>query len=220
MILRSCLLVVGAYLAGSIPTSYLVSKWLRGRDLREYGSGTVSGSMLYEHVSRWAIVPVGLFDLGKAAFPVWAGQQWGLGLPVAIVGGLVAVAGHNWPIFLRFHGGRGLGCFLGLLVPFFPWGFPFVLAFLTLGWMLGDSAPWALAGLATLPLFGLAVGGPVTEVAIAAGGMMLVTLAKRLEANRRPLPPRGPERRWVVFRRLVFDRDIADHKEWIAREPV
>lgn len=219
MILKSCLLILGAYLVGSIPTSYVASKWLRGRDLREYGSGTVSGSMLFEHVARWAVVPVGLFDVCKAALPVWVGQMWGLGLPVAIAGGLAAILGHNWPVFLRFHGGRGLGCFLGLLVPFFPWGFPFVLAFLAVGWLLGDSAPWALASLAMVPFFALAVGGPVAAVGMAAGGMALLTLSKRLEANRRPLPPPGPERRRVLLRRLVLDRDIADHKAWIAREP-
>ena len=220
MILKSCLLVLGAYLVGSIPTSYLVGKWLRGRDLREYGSGTVSGSMLYEHVARWAVVPVGLFDMGKAALPLWLGQQWGLALPVAIAGGLAAIAGHNWPLFLRFHGGRGLGCFLGLMLPFFPWGFPFVLAFLMVGWLLGDSAPWALVGIGTLPLFAYAVGGPAAMVGLAAGGFLVLTLGKRLEANRRPLPPPGPERRRVLVRRLILDRDITDHQAWIAREPV
>lgn len=219
MTLESCLLILGAYLVGSIPTSYVAGKWLRGRDLRKYGSGTVSGSMLYEHVARWAIVPVGLFDIGKTALPVWLGQQWGLGLPAAIVGGLAAITGHNWPLFLRFHGGRGLGCFLGLLIPFFPLGCPFVLAFLAAGWLLGDSAPWALVGLAALPLFAYAVGAPVALVGLAAGGMLLLTLVKRLEANRRPLPPPGAERRRVLVRRLVLDRDISDHEAWIAREP-
>jgi glycerol-3-phosphate acyltransferase PlsY len=175
--------------------------------------------MLYEHVARWAVVPVGLFDVGKAALPVWLGQLWGLGLPVAIAGGLAAVAGHNWPVFLRFHGGRGLGCFLGLMLPFFPWGFPFVLAFLMVGWLLGDSAPWALAGLGTLPVFAQIVGGPTAMVAMAAGGTLLLTLIKRLEANRRPLPPPGPERRRVLARRFILDRDIVDHETWIAREP-
>lgn len=219
MVLRCSLLLIGAYLIGSIPTSYLAGMWLRGRDLRQYGSGTVSGSMLYEHVARWAVVPVGLFDLGKAALPVWLGQRWELGLPMAVCGGLAAIVGHNWPLFLRLHGGRGLGCFLGILLPFFPWGFPYVLAFLALGWVLGDSAPWALVGVATVPLFGQMVGGPAAVLGLAAGGTLLLTLVKRLEANGRPWPPAGMGRWQVFVRRLVFDRDIADHKAWIAREP-
>jgi hypothetical protein len=49
--------------------------------------------------------------------------------------------------------------------------------------------------------------------------MVVLTLLKRLEANRRPLPPPGPERRRVILRRLVFDRDIASHEAWIHRRP-
>ena len=218
MILESALFVLGGYLLGSIPTAYLVGKWLGKRDLRRYGSGTVSGSMVYEHVARWAVVPVGLFDMAKAAVPAWLALHLGLGMPTAAAAGLAAVAGHNWPIFLRFTGGRGLGTFMGLLVVIFPWGFPWLLAFLAIGWRLGDSAPWALVGLVTLPLLSYLVGGPdvVTPVT---GMMLLLTLGKRLEANRRPLPPPGPERRRVILRRLLLDRDITSHSEWIRREP-
>ena len=215
---EAVLLVLAGYLLGSIPTAYLAGKWLKRFDLRQYGSGTVSGSMVYEHVARWAVIPVGLFDIGKAALPAWLGLQMGLGPAVATAAGLAAVAGHNWPIFFHFTGGRGLGTFLGLLWVIFPWGFPWMLGFLAVGWLLGDSAPWALASLVTLPLFTYFVGGP-DVVAPAAGAMLLLTLVKRLEANRRPLPPPGPERRKVILRRLFLDRDIASHKEWINRRP-
>jgi glycerol-3-phosphate acyltransferase PlsY len=217
-IVESALLILAGYLLGSIPASYLVSKWATGKDLRRYGSGTVSGSMVWEHVARWAIVPVGLFDLGKTALPTWLGLQLGLGLPVATAAGLAAVAGHNWPLYLRFTGGRGLGGFMGVLLVIFPWGFPWMLAFLAVGWRLGDSAPWALVSLATLPLLSHIVDGPGI-VAPATGAMLLLTFAKRLEANRRPLPPSGPERWRVVLRRLFLDRDIASHQDWIQRRP-
>ena len=218
MIVETALLVVGGYLLGSIPTAYLVGRWLTGRDVRRYGSGTVGGSMVFEHVAKWAVIPVGLFDMGKAALPAWLGLQLGLGMAVAAAAGLVAVAGHNWPLFLRFTGGRGLGCFLGVLLVLFPWGFPWMLALLAIGWLLGDSAPWALASLVTLPLFAYAVGGSEV-ITPACGAMLLLTLAKRLEANRRPLPPAGPERQRVILRRLFLDRDIASHQEWIRRKP-
>jgi len=218
VILESALLILGGYLLGSIPTAYLAGRWLGKLDLRRYGSGTMSGSMVYEHVARWAVVPVGLFDMAKAALPAWLVLHLGLGEALAAAAGLAAVAGHNWPLFLHFTGGRGLGTFMGALLPIFPWGFPWMLVFLAVGWRLGDSAPWALVGLVTLPLFSVLVGGPGV-VAPATGAMLLLTLAKRLEANRRPLPPPGPERRQVVLRRLLFDRDIASHAEWIERKP-
>ena len=216
--LESILLVLGGYLLGSIPTAYLVTKWFAKRDIRQYGSGTVSGSMVYEHVARWAVVPVGLFDMAKATLPAWLALYLDLGQPTAAAAGLAAVAGHNWPVFLRFTGGRGLGTFMGVLLVLFPWGFPWMLAFLAIGWRLGDSAPWALASLVSLPLFAYLIDGP-TIVAPATGVMLLLTLAKRLEANRRPLPPPGLERRRVILRRLLLDRDIASHSDWIRREP-
>jgi glycerol-3-phosphate acyltransferase PlsY len=218
MIVESALLIVGGYLLGSIPTAYLVGRWIKDLDLRRYGSGTVSGSMVWEHVARWAVFPVGLFDMFKAALPAWLGLRLELGMPVAVAAGLAAVAGHNWPVFLRFTGGRGLGSFLGVLLVIFPWGFPWMLAALAIGWLLGDSAPWALAGLVSLPLWSLVVGGPEIVIPLAAG-MLALTLGKRMEANRRPLPPPGPERRRVILLRLFFDRDIVSHSEWIRRKP-
>ena len=217
--LESALLVLGGYLLGSIPTAYLVGRWLGKLDLRTYGSGTVSGSMIYEHVARWAVVPVGLFDMAKAAFPAWLALQLDLDMPTAAAAGLAAVSGHNWPVYLRFTGGRGLGTFMGMLLPIFPWGFPWMLFFLAVGWRLGDSAPWALVGMVTLPLLSALIEGP-DVVLPAAAAMLLLTLGKRLEANRRPLPPPGdPERRRVILRRLMLDRDIASHEDWIRRRP-
>ncbi len=214
----SLLLIAAAYLLGSIPTAQLVSGWLAGKDLRRYGSGTVSGSMVYEHVARWAVVPVGLFDIAKAAFPTWLALHLGLGTAAAAAAGLAAIIGHNWPIFFHFAGGRGLATILGLLLVLFPWGVPWLLAFLTVGWLLGDSAPFALAALLSLPLLARYVDGP-PFVAPLAGAMVLITLLKRLEANRRPLPQSGTERWRVILRRLLLDRDIASHSEWIHRRP-
>jgi glycerol-3-phosphate acyltransferase PlsY len=218
MSLQAVFLIVAGYLLGSIPTSYLAGRWLKGRDLRRYGSGTVSGSGVYEHVARWAVIPVGLFDIGKAALPTWLGLSLELGEGVAAAAGLAAVAGHNWPIFLRFSGGRGLGTFMGMLLVLFPWGFVWMLVLMAVGWRLGDSAPFALAGIATLPLSSHVIGGP-DVIAPLSGAMLLLTLGKRFEANRRPLPPPGPERRRVCLRRLFLDRDMADHQAWLRRQP-
>jgi glycerol-3-phosphate acyltransferase PlsY len=218
VIVQSALLIVAGYLLGSIPSAYLAGRWIKGLDLRHYGSGTVSGSMVWEHVARWVIVPVGLFDVGKTALPAWLGLQLGLGLPVAAAAGLAAVAGHNWPLYLRFIGGRGLGGFMGVLLVIFPWGFPWMLGFLAIGWRLGDSAPWALVSMVMLPLLAHLVGGPAV-VAPTTGAMLLLTLVKRLEANRRPLPSPGAERRRVILRRLLLDRDIVSHRDWIQRQP-
>lgn len=217
MWILSLLLILTGYLLGSIPSAYLAGKWIKGIDLRNYGSGTVSGSMVWEHVAHWAIFPVGIFDILKAAFPVWLGIRLGLSEPISIAAGLAAVVGHNWPIYLRFTGGRGLSPFLGVILIVFPWGFPWMLTFFAVGYLLGDSAPWALAGLIFLPLFNHWVNGPAVIDWFAAS-MVVLTIAKRLEANRRPLPQEKTTRRTVLLRRIFFDRDIASHQEWINRQ--
>jgi glycerol-3-phosphate acyltransferase PlsY len=217
-ILVSLFLVLLGYLCGSIPTAYVVGKWLKGIDLREYGSGTVSTSMVWEHVAHWVAPLVGIFDILKAAFPAWLGMKLGSGPAVATIAGLAAVIGHNWPIFLHFTGGRGISPFMGLLLVIFPWGFPWLLAFLSIGYVLGDSAPWGLASLVTMPVLAHWAGGLET-IRWAAGAMVLITLVKRLEANGRPLPKEAGERRKMILLRLFFDRDMWNHPAWIRRTP-
>ena len=100
----------------------------------------------------------------------------------------------------------------------FPWGTAWLLGFLGVGFLLGDSAPWALGSLLTTPILVYLLGGPESAY-LAVVAMLIVTLAKRLEANRRPLPAAGKDRRRVIALRALFDRDIRDHQEWIRREP-
>lgn len=212
------ILIAGGYLLGSVSPTYLVGRWLGRKDLRQYGSGALGGSMVYEHVSRWAVVPVAVFDIGKAALPAWLGLWLGFGEVVAAAAGLAAAVGHNWSIFLRFRGGRGMATFVGVWLVLYPLGVVWMGGLLAIGWRLGDSAPWLLVSLLTLPLLSWLLDGPEIVGPIA-GAMILIALAKRLEADRRPLPEPGPERRKAILRRAFLDRDIASHEAWLRREP-
>jgi glycerol-3-phosphate acyltransferase PlsY len=215
---ESILLIIGAYLLGSISPTYLVGHWFGDKDLRQYGSGTLGGSMVWEHVGRWVFLPVALFDVGKAALPTWLGLYLHQGFAVAAAAGLAAGAGHNWPVFLRFYGGRGMATIGGTLLILFPWGFVWLVALLAIGWRLGDSAPWLLVSLISMPALAHFLEGPEITAPLC-GAMILLTLAKRLEANRRPLPPAGPERLKALLHRAYLDRDILAHKDWIQHKP-
>jgi glycerol-3-phosphate acyltransferase PlsY len=220
IIFLSILLILSGYLIGSIPTAYLVGRLIRGRDVRRYGSGTVSGSMVYEHIAHWAVVPVGLFDVGKAALPSWLALHLGLGPGVAVAAGLAAAVGHNWPVFLNFTGGRGLSTFLGLLLVVFPWGVAWIIIPLAIGYLVfKDSPPFALFSMLTLPIFACFLDGS-SIVILSTICMLIIMIIKRLEANRRPLPDDIKEIGKILLRRLILDRDIASHADWINRQPI
>jgi glycerol-3-phosphate acyltransferase PlsY len=131
--------------------------------------------------------------------------------------GFAAIIGHNWPVFLNFHGGRGYSPFLGELLVLFPWGVPITLAGLALG------NPLRLPAIPLFVVMGLPIVSPYLNgsptVLWLSAGMTVITIVKRLEANRRPLPTDPVERRKVILRRIFLDRDIKDHKSWIRREP-
>ena len=212
------LLYMGAsYLLGAVPTGYLAVRVLKGVDIRQYGSGSVGGSNAGEVIGRWATIVVGIIDLSKAAFPVWlALYGLDLGYPLAVAAGLCTLIGHNWSIFIGFYGGRGLGTIVGTLFVIFPWGTLVLLLAMLIGWRLRNTAG-STVGLLLLPFASLLLDMPLA-VTIGCVGMILITAAKRLEANRAPLPD-GEARKQVLWRRLWLDRDIADHKEWLSRRP-
>ena len=141
-----------------------------------------------------------------------------MGEVVAMLAGFAAMIGHNWPIYLNFHGGRGFSPFLGELLVLFPWGVLIILAGLGLGNRL-QSAAVPLLVVILLPIFASWMGGS-SIVFWCSILMVLITLIKRIEANRRPLPTNPTERRKVILRRIFLDRDIEDHKAWIRREPL
>jgi len=211
------LFLVGAYLIGSVPSAYLAGRWLKGIDVREYGSGNVGGSNVWHSVARWAIVPVAIFDIGKAALMTWLAMvvlEWGAGL--ALVAGLFVAIGHAWSIFLRFSGGRGLSCLVGTLLVAFPTGCLVLVVAVVLGYLLKNTAGTTI-GFLLLPVTSLVMAEPAA-VTLGCLAIILFTALKRLEGNRKPLP-QGSDRWPVIWRRLWLDRDIADHEEWLKRRP-
>jgi len=124
--------VVVGYLLGSIPSGALISRRFSKVDIREYGSGKTGATNVLRTAGKKAAALVGAFDLLKGVLAVvFAGLivgrnylvvgDFGLGLLVAqCLAALAAMAGHNWSVFLKFRGGRGVATLFGGLIALCP----------------------------------------------------------------------------------------------------
>ena len=121
MIANYLLVIPIAYLLGSIPSGYLAARWLAGIDIREHGSGSTGATNVLRHVGKTPALIVFLVDVFKGSAAVLVAKQLlgGDAHGWLVAAGLLALAGHIWPIWLKGKGGKavatGLGMLLGLL---------------------------------------------------------------------------------------------------------
>jgi glycerol-3-phosphate acyltransferase PlsY len=189
-----------AYLVGSIPFSNLLARRVRGVDLREVGTGTVSGTGLYRVAGFTPMAVAGSLDVAKGAVgPLFAG----LDRPVlAALAGGAAVAGHDWSPFLAGAGGRGLSPAMGSLLVN-GWPGVVVLAAGLAGGRLArrTSLGCFVSYLVLVPALAATSG---RRGALAGVAVLLPILAKRLMGN---TPLEGRDRARVLVNRLVHDQD-------------
>ena len=193
-------LVLGAaWLAGSIPFSNLGARITKGVDLRDVGTGTVSGTSLHEVAGFGPLAVTGVLELAKGAVgPLLAGRHRPR-LAAAAAG--LAVAGHNWSPFLQGAGGRGISPSTGALLATAPAGAAVLLGGLAAGRLAHATGFGSfVADVALVPVVRRVHG---RDAALAAAAVLVPIFAKRLAGNRPPA-----DRRWATWReRLLFDRD-------------
>jgi acyl phosphate:glycerol-3-phosphate acyltransferase len=119
--------LVAAYLIGSFPSAYLVTRAQKGVDIREVGSHNLGAMNVFYKVGFVEGMIVLLADIGKGAAGVWVAELLGTSLIVQMAAGVCVVLGHSFPVFLKFHGGKGGAACIGILMYFMPWGVPIFL---------------------------------------------------------------------------------------------
>lgn len=113
-------IILVGYLIGSIPNGLIIGKTLSGVDLRQFGSKNIGATNAYRILGPWPALLVFVTDAAKGVGGVYFGQFL-LGTPLALLcGGIAAIAGHNWSIFLGFKGGRGVATGLGVIAVLVP----------------------------------------------------------------------------------------------------
>ena len=119
-ILSIALLGVAAYFIGSISPSYTLVHYMKGIDIREVGSRNAGTLNSFHQLGAWWAILVLVVDAGKGAIatllPIWIGlPEW-----AALVTAPMVIVGHNWTVLLRFRGGKGAACLIGICLALAP----------------------------------------------------------------------------------------------------
>jgi len=108
------LALIAAYLVGGIPFGYLIVKWKTGADVRASGSGNIGATNVLRTTGRAAGIVTLLLDIAKGAFAVWLADKITEGnIHWMSAAALAVMAGHAFPIFLKFQGGKAVATFIG-----------------------------------------------------------------------------------------------------------
>ncbi len=189
-----------SFAAGAVPFSGLAARLIAGVDLRTRGSGTVSGTGLYEVSGFGPLAVAGSLDVAKGVVgPLLAGRRRPA---LSAVAAGAAIAGHNWSPLLGGAGGRGISPALGATLATAPEGAAVLAAGLAGGRLVHQTGLGCLAAYLVLaPVLVRRRGWRGGVLAVCVAGPLI---AKRLAGN--ALPPRDDLRR-TLRTRLLFDRD-------------
>lgn len=113
--------LVIAFLIGGIPFGYLLVRWKTGEDVREKGSGNIGATNVLRTSGRAVAVATLLLDIGKGVLAVWIADKLSDGSAVWMsLAALAVMAGHAYPVFLKFHGGKAVASFIGAFLYLTP----------------------------------------------------------------------------------------------------
>lgn len=117
MTTTTCVMLIVAYLCGSVSSAILLSRVAGLPDPRQYGSGNPGATNMLDTAGKGLALAVLLFDMAKGMLPVWGAYLLGVS-PFWL--GLIAIAaclGHIWPLFFAFRGGKGVATAFGAIAP-------------------------------------------------------------------------------------------------------
>ena len=167
-----------AYLLGATPFGYLLVKWRTGRDVRALGSGNIGATNVLRTTSRALGILTLLLDIGKGFLAVWIAARLTAASPVwTSAAALAVMAGHAYPVFLKFHAGKAVASFVGAFLYLAPLPLAVTLVlfvavvaatrYISLGSIVGAAALPFLAWLIARPPF------PVLAAAAIAGAFII-----------------------------------------------
>ena len=109
-----------AYFIGAIPTAYLFARFAVGRDIRSIGDSNSGAANVYREIGPKAGLTCGALDIIKGGVAVIVVRAIAHDTGIEMLAGICAFAGHIWPVYLRFRGGRGAAVAVGVLIATIP----------------------------------------------------------------------------------------------------
>lgn len=191
MTLAPWLILPAAFLLGGFSPGYWLVRWRTGADLRTRGSGATGATNAARLLGRGGFALVLLLDALKGALAVAAARAAGLADGWEFAAGTAVIAGHVWPVQLRFRGGRGLGPLLGAWLVLAPGALGIGLAVAGLAWAITKRrVASGLFGTLLLPVAVWALTRSATATACTAAAFAIIAFAHR--SHFRPGPASAP----------------------------
>lgn len=142
-----------AYLIGAFPSAYLFSRLFKGVDIRKVGSGNVGGMNTVREAGPLPGILTIIFDVGKGILAVYLALTLNDNPSMALMSGFLVVLGHNFNLFLKLKGGKGLATTLGVFLALSPLTIVFLLLLMAvISLILKDTNTGAGTTAALIPL--------------------------------------------------------------------
>ena len=163
----SLLAFLAAYLLGSISTAYIVARSVKGLDIRTVGSRNPGALNVYREIGVWAGASVLAIDALKGVGVMVMVLALGLGNAAMFSGAIGLLLGHNWPVFLRFRGGKGVATIFGLSLGVLPLLTLLAVAVAVVFGLLSRNAIFGIsAGFVALNAFTISTGQSVAQISL------------------------------------------------------
>jgi len=177
---REVLWIVASYLTGCFTAGYYWTRWRTGQDIRQLGSGNVGARNVGRTVGAGGFTVTLLLDIAKGYLAVFLALAFGLREEAVVVSLVAVVVGHNWPMQLRFHGGKGIAVSIGALLALDPLAVGSLLAvFLPLMVILRNFTLSGMLAYSVGPLVAFLCGLDKAEVAAMSFVAILVLISHR-----------------------------------------
>jgi len=183
------LILAASFLLGGIPSGYLITRRIKGVDIRQYGSGNPGAANVYRIVGKWAGWGTFFCDALKGAAAVMLAKYFAPHYDyLAMLAGFLAICGHMWTPFLKFHGGKGVATSAGVFGALLP--IPTIIGFIVFAivvWITGHISAGSIIAAIILPLSSFFVGDYPLGFSILSSVIGLIVIYKHIPNIKRML---------------------------------